>query len=106
MKIFNKYKFSDKSQSLGGVISTIMGLASIACLLWAIFISFKASGHAGMQVGTLGLMSLILSAIGTIIGLLSFKEADKFYTFPKVGSIMCGIMTVAMIFIFLMGTDI
>ena len=80
MKIFNKYKFSDKSQSLGGVISTIMGLASIACLLWAIFISFKASGHAGMQVGTLGLMSLILSAIGTIIGLLSFKEADKFYT--------------------------
>ena len=29
MKLFNKYKFSDKSQTLGGMISTVMGLAAL-----------------------------------------------------------------------------
>ena len=29
MKLFNKYKFSDKSQALGGLISTAMGILSL-----------------------------------------------------------------------------
>ena len=33
MKLFNKYKFSDKSQTLGGMISTVMGLAALAFIL-------------------------------------------------------------------------
>ena len=36
MKLFNKYKFSDKSQALGGLISTAMGILLVTeciCLL-------------------------------------------------------------------------
>ncbi len=33
MKLFNKYKFSDKSQALGGLISTAMGILSLLFLL-------------------------------------------------------------------------
>ena len=80
MKLFNKYKFSDKRQSLGGIISTIMGLLALASLIYGVYISFKAQGYAGLKVGSLGLLSLFISVIGTIIGLLSFKEDDKFYT--------------------------
>jgi len=79
MKLFNKYKFSDKRQSLGGIISTIMGLLALASLIYGIYISFKAEGYAGLKVGSLGLLSLLISVIGTFIGLLSFKEDDKFY---------------------------
>ncbi|MCI6163733.1 MAG: DUF6142 family protein [Lachnospira sp.] len=103
MKLFNKYKFSDKSQTLGGTISTLMGLLSFACLAYGVYISFKAKGHAGLRVGTLGLLSLMIAAIGTAIGLMSFKEDDKFYTLSKVGSLLCGIITVFMIAVFLMG---
>lgn len=103
MKLFNKYKFSDKRQSLGGIISTIMGLLALASLIYGVYISFKAQGHAGLKVGSLGLLSLFISVIGTIIGLLSFKEDDKFYTLSKVGSMLCGILAVFMIAVFLMG---
>ena len=74
MKLFNKYKFSDKRQSLGGIISTIMGLLALASLIYGVYISFKAEGYAGLKVGSLGLLSLLISVIGTFIGLLSFKE--------------------------------
>lgn len=83
MKLFNKYKFSDKSQTLGGTISTVMGVAALSCLLYGVFVAFKKSGEAGLEVGSLGLMALMLSVIGTVIGLLSFKEYDKFYTLSK-----------------------
>ena len=99
MKLFNKYKFSDKSQTLGGTISTVMGVAALSCLLYGVFVAFKKSGEAGLEVGSLGLMALMLSVIGTVIGLLSFKEYDKFYTLSKI----CGIIAVFMMAVFVMG---
>ena len=60
-------------------------------------------GYAGLKVGSLGLLSLLISVIGTFIGLLSFKEDDKFYTLSKVGSMLCGILAVFMVAVFLMG---
>ena len=99
MKLFNKYKFSDKSQTLGGTISTVMGVAALSCLLYGVFVAFKKSG----EVGSLGLMALMLSVIGTVIGLLSFKEYDKFYTLSKIGSMLCGIIAVFMMAVFVMG---
>ena len=41
--------------------------------------------------------------IGTIIGLLSFKEDDKFYTLSWLGSLLGGIMTVLMLAVIFMG---
>ena len=40
MKLFNKYKFSDKSQTLGGMISTVMGLAALVSFGYGIYIAF------------------------------------------------------------------
>ena len=100
MKLFNKYKFSDKRQSLGGIISTIMGLLALASLIYGVYLSYKAEGYAGLKVGSLG---LLFSIIGSVIGLLSFKEDDKFYTLSKVGSLLCGILAVFMAAVFLMG---
>lgn len=103
MKLFNKYKFSNKSQTLGGTISAVMGLASLGCLSYGVFVAFKKSGNAGIEVGSMGLLALMLAVIGTVIGLLSFKEDDKFYTLSKIGSMLCGILAVFMIAVFIMG---
>ncbi len=97
MKLFNKYKFSDKGQTLGGILSVLMGIASIAIFCYGIYLSFLAHGNAGLEVGSIGLLSLMLSVMGTFLGLISFKERDKFYTLSKVGSLMCGIFTVLLI---------
>ena len=49
MKLFNKYKFSDKSQTLGGMISTVMGLAALVSFGYGIYIAFQAKGNAGLR---------------------------------------------------------
>ena len=103
MKLFNKYKFSDKSQTLGGMISTVMGLAALVSFGYGIYIAFQAKGNAGLEVGSLGLLSFMLSVIGLVIGLLSFKEEDKFYTFSRAGSLMCGIFSLFMVAVLMMG---
>ena len=89
MKLFNKYKFSDKSQALGGLISTAMGILSLLSLSYGVYLSFKAAGEGGLRVGSLGL--------------ISFKEDNKFYGLSRLGSMMCGIIAVFMIAVFLMG---
>ena len=103
MKLFNKYKFSDKSQTLGGVIATIMGCLAFLSLGYGVYISYNEAGEGGLKVGSLGLLSLLLAIMGTVIGLLSFKEDNKFYGFSKFGSLFCGILTVFMLGVLLMG---
>lgn len=103
MKIFNKYKFSNKTQTLGGTISTLMGIGSITSFVYGISLAFKAQGDAGLEVGSFGLLSLMLAVIGTVIGLISFKEDDKFYALSKIGSMVCGIISVLLVAVFLMG---
>ena len=103
MKLFNKYKFSDKTQALGGILSTIGAIASIASFGYGVYLSFKAQGNAGLEAGSFGMLSFMLAVIGLRIGLLSFKEDNKFYTTSKVGSLLCGIMAVFMISVFFMG---
>ncbi len=103
MKIIKRYKFSDKSPTLGGTISTIMGVVALLTFVWGVFIAFRARGNAGAEVATYALVASVMSLVGLIIGLISFKEDDKFYLLSKIGSLLCGILLVVMIAIFLMG---
>lgn len=103
MKLFNKYKFSDKSQTLGGMISTVMGLAALVSFGYGIYIAFQAKGNAGLEVGSLDCSVSCFLLLGWLIGLLSFKEEDKFYTFSRAGSLMCGIFAIFMVAVLMMG---
>ena len=49
------------------------------------------------------MLAIMLSIIGTVIGLLSFKEDDKFYTMSWIGSLAGGLLTIFMISVILMG---
>lgn len=102
MKI-KKYKFSNKNQSLGGTLSTAMGILSLSLILYCVFISYKAEGKGGIIIGSLALFSMMLAIFGCVIGLISFKEDDKFYFLSKFGSILCGVIAVFMIAVLLMG---
>ncbi len=98
-----KYKFTDKNHSEGGVLSCIMGLASIVVLGGAVYISFNNNGEASAIVGDMALASFLLSFFGLVIGLVSYKEQDKYYLFSHIGSLCCGIMAILLVLIFLMG---
>lgn len=103
MRLFKRYKFSDKQQSLGGTISTLMGIGALAVLIYGVYLSFLEQGKAGVYVGSIALCSLLLSVVGCVIGLISFKEEDKFYSLSKFGSLLCGLLAIFMIAVLMMG---
>ena len=98
-----KYKFTDKNHAEGGVVSCIMGIGALLALIVAVYLSYKRQGSAGQVVGNLALASFLLSFFGTVIGLLSYKEQDKYYIFSHIGSLFCGTFTIFMAAVFAMG---
>lgn len=98
-----KYKFTDKSQSVGGIFSTILAVLAIAFFIIAVWISYGKDGNAGREIGFLGVMSLFLSAIGLYIGVKSFQEEEIFFLFSWIGTIMSAVMLTGMAMVFLIG---
>jgi hypothetical protein len=86
MKLFNrKYKFTDKKISRGGAMSSLFVLIALGMLYAAVHISYKAHGDAGATVGLLGAGAWMVSFIGFIIGLRSFKQDKVFLGLPWFG---------------------
>lgn len=101
--IFYKAKFTDKHHSVGGVIATFMGIIAVLIVIYCVNASYRLAGQGGMLLGIMGILSFVISLCGCIIGLLSFRESDKYYVFSKIGSMLCGILTIFILGIFLIG---
>ena len=98
-----RYKFSTKKHSIGGVISTVMFVGALALFIWAIAVSFENKGRGGAVVGEIALSSLAVALFGCIIGLLSYRESDRYYTFSFIGALSNGIMSILMFMMFVVG---
>lgn len=98
-----KVKFSDRHTSVGGVISVTMGSVAILLVLIGVALSFTNKGNGPLVVGALGIAAFLFDVGGLAIGLLSFKESDKYYKASIAGSMMCGVLFVFMLGILLMG---
>lgn len=99
----HKYKFTNKKHSIGGVVSTFMALVAIVLIVISIMISFRAAGYGGEIVGTLALMAFVFSLFGLVTGLLSYREFDRYYTFSLIGSLLNGIITIALFMLIVVG---
>lgn len=81
------YKFTNKKQSVRGIISTIYFVMAVGLIVYAIVLSFKAKGNGGVAVGALGMEALIVSVAGVAMGIYSFKEEEVFLKFPWIGTV-------------------
>lgn len=99
----HRYKFSTRKHSVGGVVSTLMFLGAMALLIWAITVSFEAKGKGDTVVGEIAFTSFAVGIAGMIIGLLSYKESDRYYTFSFIGALLNGIFSIAMFMLFIVG---
>jgi len=98
-----KYKFSDKSQSVGGIFSTLFAIfAALACAA-AVWISFQHRGEGGIEIGVLGIIAIFLSGCGLYIGIKSFREEDIFFLFSWIGGIGNSIILLGMLMLILLG---
>lgn len=98
-----KYKFTDKSQSIGGIISTIIAVLSIGFFIAGIYSSYQDRGNGGRIVGLFGLTSFLLASLGLYAGVSSFKEEEIFFLFSWIGTLANAIMIVGMAMIMIIG---
>lgn len=97
------YSFAEKKHSANGIVSTALGGVSLAFLLAMIYASYYMRGDAGLYAGGFGVAGMILSFAGFCIGVVSFSEKNIKYKYPKIGSIMSGVVFVIWLGLFLAG---
>ncbi len=97
------YKFSNKCHSGKGMLSLGFGAASLIILLGLIHWASKKQGNGSIYLGTIGLVSLVFSVIGLVIGLISFFEPNRYKLFCKIGSIFNIIMLLVWVSIIMIG---
>ena len=85
-----------------GIVAFACGVISAISFIVLIFISFLNKGDAGLTVGIIGMMSMIISLVGLIIGTIHIKTGDKSYFFSKAGFFINVIVVViwALVFVF------
>ena len=78
--------YTDKKHAVKGIIATFLAIAALIIFGILVYISFKSRGEAGIIIGSLALISILLGAVGLILGLMSFKEENKYKLFSYIGS--------------------
>ncbi len=97
------YSFTEKKNSVNGIISTIMGSVSLVFLLAMIYASYYMRGDAGLYAGAFGLCGMIFALAGFIVGVCSFSEKNIKYKYPKIGSVLSGTVFVIWLALYLIG---
>ena len=88
------YSFEEKKDPVDGKVSSVMGILSLILLVAAIYSSYYMRGDAGMYAGAMGLSGILFAFVGFLIGVKSFSGKNIRYKYPKMGSILCGILFV------------
>ncbi|MCD7724013.1 MAG: DUF6142 family protein [Clostridiales bacterium] len=92
----NSYIFTNKEHSQKGIMSTILGVISLATLAYAIWMSYRLEGDVPLQYGAAVMLVMLFAFAGIILGVISKSEPDKYYLFTYLG-IGLNILTLAVI---------
>ena len=98
------YKFTSKKQSENGILSTVLGFISFISFFAAMSYSFRNAGNVGMRFGAVGLLALIFSFIGLVLGFISLGEQEVFTLFPRLGTVVSVLSFLCWIWVILVGT--
>lgn len=103
MKHHRGYIFTNKRHSQKAIMSTILGVISTASMVVVIYLSFLLRGETPISYGLTGLLALLMSVVGEVLGLVTVFERDRFKLFPVVG-IVLNLAAIAIVaFVFYMG---
>ena len=83
------YSFAKEKHSGKGILSTILGTLSLVIFAVLAWLAYYLDGQGGVYLGSIGLMG--------------FGENNVRYLFPKIGSILGGIMVALWVFVVLIG---
>ncbi len=100
MKRHKGYIFTNKRHSQKAIMSTILGIISVASMLVVIYLSFLRKGETPISYGLTGFLALIMSLVGLVLGIKTSLERERFKLFPILGLVFnfVAIAIVALVF--------
>ena len=84
----NSYMFTNKEHTQKGIMSTILGVISLATLAYAVIMSYLRAGDIPRQYGAAAMLVMIFAFVGVGLGVVSKTERDKFYFFTYLGIVL------------------
>ena len=97
-------QFSSKTHPRLGIISLIMGSMAIVILIVLCLISGANRGMAGGWIGVAGIWTLVLAIVGFVLAVRSYRLEDIYRITPTLGSVFNGVVVVAMMLLYVVGT--
>ena len=98
-----KIQFTDKTHPAKGIISVILGAVSLLLLCVLFPLSSMSKGTSGILFGFLGMLVLIVSAVGFILAVRCYNKEDIYFTTPAVGSVLNGLLIILCMLLYIMG---
>lgn len=72
----------------------MFGAVSLVSLITAVYLAYRNQGEAFVRYGVAGILCLIFSVAGLVLGIMARLEQDRFYLFAWIG-IVLNILTLA-----------
>ena len=89
------YKFTNKRHSQTAVMSTVFGLLSLISMVIVLYLSYSKAGAAPAGYGVSGILILIFSVIGLVLGIIAVQEKEQFLFFARLGCVLNGLALAA-----------
>lgn len=83
-----KYIYTNKRHSNRAVMSTILGILSNASLVAVIYLSFQKGGDIPTGYGVTGLLAVLFSLTGFVLGVVTVKDKAYYRLFPCLGILL------------------
>ena len=95
--------FHGRKRSKGGVAGFALAIAAVAIFLALCVVSAVAKGAAGLVVGGLGLLAMVLCGVAFWLSFKGLKEKDVYTRLPFAGLLISGGMFVVLFCLYIVG---
>ncbi len=101
----NRLIFTNNEQSDKGIMSLILGVICVLSLIYGFVVSYVRQGEINDRFGSALFVTLILSVIGIVLGVLARYDTDKFKVIPTVGIVVNTIVILTLGFLLWIGLN-
>lgn len=97
------FMFTSRHQSEIGILSLVLGIASLSGMVCAIIVSFIGRGETALRLGGVGLFAVLSDVVGIVAGCMSLQERDIFVWVPRSALILNLLALALWIFLIIIG---
>ncbi len=83
-----------KNSTAQGILSFIVSLVALGAAGTAVYLSYRAAGHADYPVGILMIAALLISVVSIVLGVSGLKNRKKIRHYMEVRGIIVSVLLI------------